>query len=163
MKGCGSCTLCCTLMRVEMAPRPEPAKPEGVKCSHVCRKGCGIYEQRPKACAEFECLWLMSQKRSDPTEQLPKALRPDKSGVVLEVNTHQAVVAHCERPDSWKRGPIGRFLRETATKVPVIIDHGGDDASILESTGTTTPLRYIGSDNVTNERRYVRADLGKVA
>lgn len=154
MKGCGSCTLCCTLMRVEMEPRPEPPKVAGVACGHLCRRGYGVYDDRPQSCRDFECLWLSSQSRFDYS--MPKYLRPDKTGVVLEVNSRENVVAHCNRPDSWDRGPMAGFLRELATRTSVIIDHGDERVSLIEPTGQVSALRYVGTDIPSNERKYVR-------
>lgn len=57
-------------------PDLEPAKKEpGVRCQHVCSRGCRIYEARPSSCSEFECVWLQGA--------LPRFMRPDKIGIVF--------------------------------------------------------------------------------
>lgn len=70
-RSCGDCTVCCTLCYV-----PELDKGEGKKCKH-CDKGCVIYESRPKSCRNYKCEWLKGE--------LPDNMRPDKSGVMIEV------------------------------------------------------------------------------
>lgn len=75
MNHCGDCTRCCTLMQV-----PHLNKPACVTCTHVVEGGCGIYNTRPKECADFECIWLQTQKTPQPW---PKRLRPDRCGVMF--------------------------------------------------------------------------------
>ena len=52
---CGSCSLCCKLLAVT-----ELDKPLGKWCEHCKpgRGGCGIYDNRPESCREYECHWL---------------------------------------------------------------------------------------------------------
>lgn len=107
---CGSCTLCCKLLAIE-----EIEKPIGEWCKHCnVGVGCSAYEDRPNACREFECLWLHSQKPEiDDTLRFPLEMRPDKSKVILfkkKDGTLTAVVPP-ERPDSWKQGQIGQWLK----------------------------------------------------
>lgn len=53
MRECGSCSLCCKLLKV-----PELGKGVGW-CGHwVKGQGCGIYEERPGSCRAFSCGWL---------------------------------------------------------------------------------------------------------
>lgn len=69
---CGTCTLCCTALAV-----PELDKPNGVPCEHLTTAGCGIYEDRPESCRQFECGWL--------TGMGDLSVRPDRIGAVLHV------------------------------------------------------------------------------
>jgi hypothetical protein len=56
---CGSCSLCCRLLDV-----PEAGKPDHEWCPH-CRPGkgvgggCTIYQDRPATCRKYLCMWLM--------------------------------------------------------------------------------------------------------
>jgi len=68
---CGECTACCTVLAVE-----ELGKAQQERCKHLCGKGCAIYERRPVACRDFDCLWL--------TADMADKERPDLSGVMLE-------------------------------------------------------------------------------
>ena len=73
-RGCGECTLCCTVMAID---KPDIQKEAGVTCRH-CQGGCTIYETRPKLCRDFHCGW----------RQLPildDSWRPDRSGVFVEI------------------------------------------------------------------------------
>lgn len=69
-RGCGPCQACCTWLKV-----PELPKDAGKVCEHLCHSGCGIYDQRPRSCRKFECLWLKGE--------LPEEARPDKIGVIF--------------------------------------------------------------------------------
>ena len=73
-RGCGDCTLCCTVMAID---KPEIQKEAGVTCRH-CVGGCTIYETRPPLCRDYHCGW----------RQLPildDSWRPDRSGVFVEL------------------------------------------------------------------------------
>lgn len=75
---CGECSVCCTLLGV-----PELVKPRGQKCLHECGpKGCAIYEQRPKPCRDFNCLWRQGL--------FSEALRPDRLGVMFTVTNEKS-------------------------------------------------------------------------
>jgi hypothetical protein len=54
-RGCGACSLCCKLLRID-----EFQKPEGQWCIHCApgKGGCKIYNNRPNECREFYCAWL---------------------------------------------------------------------------------------------------------
>lgn len=75
---CGSCTVCCQALEVQAL-----AKPAGVLCEHSTGAACGIYRDRPRACAQWYCLWRK-------IGALPDALRPDRSGVMLSLETDPA-------------------------------------------------------------------------
>jgi hypothetical protein len=71
MNNCGECTVCCTLSVVE-----ELGKGVGETCGHcILKKGCGIYNKRPKVCKEYECAYLQAGGNIE--------LRPDKCGVMF--------------------------------------------------------------------------------
>jgi hypothetical protein len=84
---------------------------------------------------------------------MPKAMRPDRSGVVLEVNSAGRIVAHCAKPDSWRREPMRRWLMGMAGKLGVMIEHR-DSVWLLDPSGSIEALEFVDIDPATNERRY---------
>lgn len=143
-------------MKVDM----EPAKPARTPCPHECRAGCGIYADRPEPCRVFQCGWLAAQDW-EPEARLPRAMRPDLSGVVLEVNSVGYIVAHSDRLGSWRRQPMHRWLLAMARRTRVLIELGGDRVELLDGSGSTHPLDFVGIDPESNERLYRRR--GKAA
>src|SRR5512145_425278 len=105
---CGGCTMCCRLMLVE-----ELCKPANTWCAH-CKpgNGCSIYESRPQECVTYECLWLKSQRRTEP---MVAELRPDRSRVILNALEDDSGVrahVHPDYPDAWKNGRMGKLLAD---------------------------------------------------
>ena len=91
---CGTCTACCRVFDI-----PELKKPAGTWCQHCAiGKGCKVYDDRPQMCREFECLWLMSQKRPDPREHMKPGMRPDKCKVVFSPSTDPSIMAGTVMP-----------------------------------------------------------------
>jgi len=74
---CGECTLCC-----ELFPVPAVNKKANELCKYcVLKKGCSIYNHRPKGCLGFDCAWLQMKKKGlNPSVEL----RPDKCKVIFE-------------------------------------------------------------------------------
>ena len=70
---CGTCTACCTVLAVA-----ELQKPMRWACDHVLCAGCGIYEERPQTCRDFNCAWLRGAISDD------EALRPDRLGLLFD-------------------------------------------------------------------------------
>ena len=68
MRKCGDCKECCTTLDHSVTPYDTP-------CPHECRKGCGIYADRPDDCQSFRCSWLDGH--------LPRKDRPDLSGLIV--------------------------------------------------------------------------------
>ena len=74
---CGSCGVCCNLMRVEALD-----KPVRTNCTHFrvirptmggrCRK----YADRPDECRNFVCLWLTDYG-------VDRLMKPDRSGLLI--------------------------------------------------------------------------------
>lgn len=155
-KACGTCTLCCTLMRVEFDDPNEEPKEWMQPCKHLCKAGgCGIYTNRPTACRVFECVWLASQRFPDVA--LSKSDRPDRSGIVMDVNSKDITVVHCQTPQAYKRPRNWELIMKLIRKGnKVTIEHGNGDVSVVEQDGSTTPLKYIGVDPDTNESMYRR-------
>ena len=80
--GCGGCTLCCKVMSV-----PAIDKAAGVWCPH-CKTGagCGIYDTRPGACADFMCGFLT-------TPSLGEEWRPATSRLIIDTQKEQGTIA----------------------------------------------------------------------
>lgn len=77
---CGECYGCCVVFKVRGVPGYDEYKPSGEVCSFVRGSpegNCSIYDQRPKGCSAFKCLWLRD------VGVLRKSERPDKCGVVF--------------------------------------------------------------------------------
>ena len=70
---CGDCTLCCKLIDI-----PWMKSPPLEYCSKcVPERGCGIWDNVPKDCLEYECAYREMDKAS-------VNLRPDKCHVIFE-------------------------------------------------------------------------------
>ncbi len=147
---CGTCTLCCTLMKVTM----EPPKPARERCGHCAVLGCGIYADRPEPCRTFECMWLASHRAPDFT--MPDEMRPDRCGIVIDMNSVGTIIAHCEQADSWKREPMASLLRRYASRTLVMLELPTGSAT-LAADGSTEDLIRVGVDPITNNRLYIRA------
>ena len=94
-RSCGTCTLCCKLMKVS-----ELDKPSGTWCKHVVQgKGCGTYETRPHSCRAFLCGYLS-------TESLSDAWYPGRCKIVLS-SSERGITAQIDpsRPDVWRQAP----------------------------------------------------------
>jgi hypothetical protein len=108
-RACGGCTMCCKLLFIEALQ-----KPMGVWCPHVVKgRGCGIYEDRPLPCRQFECLWLSAS-------DVPDHWRPDKSKMVLagdETGTLISVIVDDAYPNAWKAEPFYSDLKSLARQM----------------------------------------------
>lgn len=132
---CGTCTACCRTFAV-----PTLNKPAGKWCQHCAiGKGCTIYEQRPKPCLNYECLWLQSQRQPNG---LDIELRPDKCKVVFSQTTNPHVVAAFtapHSPDAWRR-PLVRKLID-------IINKAGTNVAVGEC-GATSNLMFAADGSI---------------
>ena len=96
-RSCGSCTLCCKLLRID-----ELDKPKGEWCEHCAvGKGCRIYDERPAACRGFFCGYRTQEALSD--EWFPSKAKlmvfPALDGSRINVVVDPA------RPDAWRAEP----------------------------------------------------------
>ena len=87
MRICGDCSECCRLLSVRLSDNYY--SPCGHWCKHCTQPGCGIYNTiKQKKCKEFNCGWLQN-------ENIPENLKPNLSGIVLEVlNNVDHVIAN---------------------------------------------------------------------
>jgi hypothetical protein len=111
---CGTCNACCTTHGV-----PELKKIPFSKCEHLALvKGCGIYNERPKSCRDFECLWLQGAFEG--------VHRPDRLGIVFSVNypppgCSQALVGHVIDSAYLGAYETQQFLEKLALRVVIIL------------------------------------------
>jgi hypothetical protein len=149
-------------MQVNMAPLDEPEKPAMTLCRH-CEQGCTIYEQRPKACRDFQCMWLQTQQLP-PARRLPLSERPDRTGIVMEVNQKGTVVATCSRPDAWRADPARKRLMSFVNLgFTVSIKYADGRLFILERDGTATELEFVDLDPATGLKGYRRVKAAGVS
>ena len=137
-RDCGSCNLCCTLLGV-----PDINKPARMTCWWTTVHG-GCQRQGEKAtdpaltaCAQFECVWLESQKL-DEAKVMPRMWRPDMTGVVLgpkdrDDETLLFVQVDPSRPTAWREEPILSLLNG-------ILDRGGKLEIIVGETHLRLPV-----------------------
>jgi Fe-S-cluster containining protein len=123
-RNCGTCTACCTAMAVQ-----EIMKPNDTRCIYQItsnRGGCGIYDERPKSCQDFYCLWRHGFGRTME--------RPDRSGFVLDLTTNtegqRAFVAHEAWPNAFTDNQVKDRISKLADKYPVILVKG-DNRSLI--------------------------------
>jgi hypothetical protein len=73
-RDCGSCHACCIWLGID-----ELQKWTGERCKHLATRTkthhCGIYDSRPKACVQYQCMWLAGWG--------PDNLQPSKSGMLI--------------------------------------------------------------------------------
>jgi hypothetical protein len=105
-RSCGSCTLCCKVLKIL-----ELNKPQGAWCQH-CKPGagCKIYTERPLECRTFHCGYQTQA-------ELGEEWKPDRSKIVLVVEPEaNRITAHVDpqRPDAWTREPFHTQLRQWA-------------------------------------------------
>lgn len=74
---CGDCVECCKLLAID---QPNLKKAKDVLCEHNTGRGCGIYNDRPKVCRAWYCVWHR-------IDVLPEETRPDRLGVMFELCT----------------------------------------------------------------------------
>lgn len=105
---CGDCGMCCKLMGVAAIDKAPHAW-----CGHYRKgAGCGIYVDRPKACADFACYWLNAPNLDD-------RWRPDRARFILHrENDGQALVVEVDPawPDAWRKAPFHDTFKAWAAR-----------------------------------------------
>lgn len=136
---CGECTACCVLPRI--SPEEDDGFPEGKPgyhpCSHLCASGCGIYDNRPKLCRNYQCLWRYGILGGDERR------RPDKLGVMLTLDTHEKhiVFEAWELWDGALTDGSGKWLIDALSqKYGVMLRFYGVPASIAYVSHTSLEL-----------------------
>lgn len=119
---CGRCTGCCTGLAVDAIN-----KPERTPCQHEKKhRGCAIYTERPKQCADFMCLWRAGMGgRKDS---------PDQIGIVFDVYENDRGVRILRAVELWSnalapgsRGEafLNRYAVPSLVGMIQIIRHNG--------------------------------------
>jgi hypothetical protein len=115
---CGTCSLCCTILRVD-----ELAKPAGRDCLHQRgENGCGIHASRPSICRAYRCLWLQGGLEDDE--------RPDRLGGIVDLETTGVglrLAIREARPGAFEDSPALQAIAERYRgSMPVRISDVGD-------------------------------------
>lgn len=127
-RACGTCTLCCKLLRIA-----ELDKPKGEWCEHCAvGKGCRAYATRPRSCRGFFCSYLTQAALDD--RWLPARAKllvyPGGDGSWLNVVVDPA------RPDAWRQEPYyteikGWARNGVAMGIRVVVEAGGRIIAVL--------------------------------
>ena len=121
-RACGSCTLCCKLLRIDAL-----AKPAGEWCAHCAvGQGCTVYDTRPEACRGFHCGYLTLPMVGDKWF-------PAKSRMIVYPapdGRRISVLVDASRPNAWREPPfhaeLRAWARHGATKgIDVVVLAGG--------------------------------------
>lgn len=99
---CGDCTFCCTAPAIEdIVLSADEAKLIGgtkaacVTCKHA-NNGCAIYEERPRVCREYMCLYVIGQCDTRPdVSRVAWTLQPTDRGVERPA----LLMGHCHDVD----------------------------------------------------------------
>lgn len=113
-RSCGECDACCVWLDVE---DEGIAHTRGVRCPRLGDDGkCQSYDERPRTCRDFECLWLVGFGGEED--------RPDRLGVILHLmppTSGVVVVAANEiRPGAVDEKRAAETIKEIAWQAPVI-------------------------------------------
>lgn len=134
-RDCGECRACCVVTGFEAEPGESAfTKPPNTPCRHLVQIGCGIYPERPPVCRRFQCAWLAAPN-------LPEELRPDRSGVMFNMNENAlgegfAVYAYELRPGALDT-PLPRWLiEEVVSETTVMLVRPGQPVEVLTSDPT---------------------------
>lgn len=133
-RSCGTCSLCCTILRVD-----ELAKPAGRDCIHQRGPhGCGIHATRPPICRAYRCLWLQGG--------LEDGERPDATGGVVDLETTGVglrLAIREARPGAFDGSPaLQAIAARHRASMPVRITDTGDVAD------PDRPFRVLLADGV---------------
>lgn len=138
---CGSCSLCCFVLRVD-----ELAKLGGRSCMYVRDGGgCAVHERRPEICRAYRCAWLQGAFNEED--------RPDALGAVLDwVPRGDSVrlLIRQAKPDAFDRSLRLQQIAEQARESGLVEIRDVEDVMdpdrpfrVLEPDGTE--LRIAGS------------------
>lgn len=117
-RSCGECSLCCYLLDV-----PEAGKPDGPHWCPHCRPGaggCSIYDKRPDICRRYACMWLVNPG-------LGNHWRPLDAKMIIDFDARDPsekkvrVTVDPSCPDRWREPPYFNDLVEISRHFPVVI------------------------------------------
>lgn len=141
-RGCGGCTVCCTVKGIG-----ELQKPAGEDCPHMApdRQSCLIYGRHPKSCRGYHCAWRAGF--------LGDEQRPDRVGVLFEygrtvlVPGVRLIVAREARPGALSAA--AELLGVLASKWIVIKVRGDERTAIGPPEVMSLVLeRLKGTDHI---------------
>lgn len=114
---CGDCSACCTAVPVQ-DDVVGIDKPGHERCAYQARRGCSIYEHRPRACAVYTCMWIAGWGRLSD--------RPDRLGLVVET-LQRSLPTVAIVTEVWPRAREGKRARQLLAallhQLPTIIVH----------------------------------------
>jgi hypothetical protein len=123
-RSCGACNFCCSVAGIN-----DLEKPPMVRCHHLAQRpsgtvGCGIYPDRPKACADFACDWLAGN--------FDNRHRPDKIGAYVssypmpEGGSYTVVHCDSQRLNKKRLDELVAVLQRGVPEVRILYDakHG---------------------------------------
>ena len=125
---CGDCNLCCKLLETHDVPSKI-----GTYCEHCSDKGCGIYNERPKECSTYQCMWTMM-----PAKFATIDLRPDNCGIIFDRQSEDVITARIEEDkkiDDLLMGQIRSFNKEGFS---VLVFRGNERKHFLAEGFTET-------------------------
>lgn len=145
LRACGSCSLCCTVLRVD-----ELAKPAGRDCVHQrVPTGCAIHASRPGICRSYRCLWLQGGLEDDE--------RPDATGGVVDLETTGVGLRLTIReasPGCFDASPALQAIAERfRSSMPVRVTDTGDIAD------PDRPFRVLLADGVEQRVAGLRIEI----
>jgi hypothetical protein len=125
---CDGCTLCCELLDI-----PWMDSPVGEYCKHCeIGKGCGIYDNAPKDCLDYQCAY-------NQMDNVSLNLRPDKCGVIFEKISDKLFIGTIdpkqEKPQDIVMKQIDAFLNDGYS---VILHHIKENKPIIINTDNRT-------------------------
>lgn len=120
-RSCGSCTLCCKVLRVGDKPAMQ-------WCEHcTIGSGCNIYESRPGECRTFHCGYLRMP-------ELTEAWRPADSKLVVAIGPGDkriVIFVDPARRGAWRKEPyyttIKRWARVLCPQAGQVLVHDGPE------------------------------------
>ncbi|MDG2307543.1 MAG: hypothetical protein P8R42_23395 [Candidatus Binatia bacterium] len=145
-RSCGSCDLCCTVLRVD-----ELEKPARVSCEKLRADGdgCSIYATRPSICRTYKCAWLLGSLGDDD--------RPDRLGAVLDITLRGDrlwLEIHEESPGAFERS---ERLREIAQEYRPSAHVRVSDAD--RAAEPDRPFRILLADGIEQRVHGTRIDV----
>jgi len=149
MSGCGTCTMCCKLRGVHETMKLAFEWCADCDIGHGCRR----YPTRPRSCADYECVWLETQ-RLPPAARLEAALRPDRCRVVIEcIHDGKTLLLFVDpaRTDAWRTLPVRRLLGSTVA--------AGGRAAVV----TKGPRVLFTTKGFTIQFKTIEAELEEIA
>jgi hypothetical protein len=138
---CGECSLCCKLVLVR-EDETGFLKPEGAWCQHSTKTSCKIYDERPKPCRGFSCVWLQGAGDDKHRPDRAKALgfgveRRYKGEKHILFEIYEAIPLTCERGAA---ADLVRAALENPTAILII--HGArNPRTLITAPGAVTKKR----------------------